>query len=122
MKLHQWLQSPCKILVLHKPPAESRFAVLQVRILVKIIPQSMGLVTSGPEGGGNNRISEEQIKCASLSNAQTLPSNVQTCESRRCSPSQLSVSTAAAVDCRSPALKSRVHAGTLLLQTSRLPP
>ncbi len=66
MKMHQWLLCPCKILVLHKPP-ESPFAVLQVRILVKIIPQSMGLVTSGPEGGGNNRISEEQIKCASLS-------------------------------------------------------
>lgn len=36
---------------------------LQVRILVKVIPQSMPLVAAGPEGGGNNRISEEQIKC-----------------------------------------------------------
>lgn len=37
---------------------------MQVRILVKVIPQSMNLVSAGPEGGGNNRISEEQIKCA----------------------------------------------------------
>ena len=36
---------------------------MQVRILVKVIPQSMNLVSAGPEGGGNNRISEEQIKC-----------------------------------------------------------
>lgn len=38
--------------------------LLQVRILVKVIPQSMHLVSAGPEGGGNNRISEDQIKCA----------------------------------------------------------
>ncbi|KAK9797754.1 hypothetical protein WJX73_006847 [Symbiochloris irregularis] len=33
-----------------------------VRILVKVIPHSGHLITTGDEGGGGNRISEEQIK------------------------------------------------------------
>lgn len=33
-----------------------------VRILVKILPQSIGFIGSGEEAGGGNRISEEQIK------------------------------------------------------------
>ncbi|GAB4818490.1 hypothetical protein N2152v2_005536 [Parachlorella kessleri] len=33
-----------------------------VRILVKILPQSIGYIGSGEEAGGGNRISEEQIK------------------------------------------------------------
>ena len=33
-----------------------------VRILVKIIPHSVGFLASAEEGGGGNRISEERIK------------------------------------------------------------
>ena len=36
--------------------------MLQVRILVKIIPHSMAYISTAEEGGGGNRISEEQIK------------------------------------------------------------
>jgi hypothetical protein len=46
--------------------SDGHLSIMQVRILVKVIPQSMNLVSAGPEGGGNNRISEEQIKCASV--------------------------------------------------------
>jgi hypothetical protein len=35
---------------------------MQVRILVKIIPHSMAYISTAEEGGGGNRISEEQIK------------------------------------------------------------
>jgi hypothetical protein len=53
--------------------------MVQVRILVKVIPQSMNLVSAGPEGGGNNRISEEQIKCASCtSSSDVVPSALPT--------------------------------------------
>jgi hypothetical protein len=33
-----------------------------VRILVKIIPHSVGFLASAEEGGGGNRISEDRIK------------------------------------------------------------
>ena len=33
-----------------------------MRILVKIIPHSMAYISTAEEGGGGNRISEEQIK------------------------------------------------------------
>lgn len=32
------------------------------RILVKVIPHSVALISSSEEGGGGNRISEDQIK------------------------------------------------------------
>lgn len=35
---------------------------LSCRILVKVIPHSVSLISSSEEGGGGNRISEDQIK------------------------------------------------------------
>lgn len=35
---------------------------MQVRIMVKVIPQSFKYVSPNPEGGGNNRITEVQIR------------------------------------------------------------
>ena len=43
-------------------PVDRLTLLWDCRILVKVIPHSVALISSSEEGGGGNRISEDQIK------------------------------------------------------------